>query len=74
MHHFSETDLAKKVWTGAKVHICWEFQTVVKVDEETIVADKACWSDANSQWCARHVNQLHPAQTPALQKGCGTLI
>jgi IS5 family transposase len=40
--------------TGANVHDSQEFETVVQGDEEMVVADKAYWSEARSQWCARH--------------------
>ena len=40
--------------TAANVHDSREFETVVAGDEEMVVADKAYWSEARSQWCARH--------------------
>jgi transposase, IS5 family len=40
--------------TGANVHDSREFETVVKGDEEMVMADKAYWSRKRSQWCGRH--------------------
>lgn len=40
--------------TAANVHDSQEFETVVRGDEEMVVADKAYWSQARSQWCGRH--------------------
>jgi len=40
--------------TAANVHDSREFETVVRGDEEMVVADKAYWSAARSQWCADH--------------------
>jgi IS5 family transposase len=37
--------------TSAQVHDSREFDTVVQGDEEMVVADKAYWSRARSQWC-----------------------
>jgi IS5 family transposase len=37
--------------TAANVHDSREFETVVRGDEEMVVADKAYWSQARSQWC-----------------------
>jgi transposase, IS5 family len=37
--------------TDASVHDSREFDTVVRGDEEMVVADKAYWSAARSQWC-----------------------
>jgi len=39
--------------TGANVHDSQEFETVVKGDEEMVVADKAYWSRERSEWCGR---------------------
>jgi len=39
--------------TQASVHDSREFETVVAGDEEMVVADKAYWSRARSQWCGR---------------------
>jgi IS5 family transposase len=39
--------------TAANVHDSREFETVVRGDEEMVVADKAYWSKARSQWCAK---------------------
>jgi IS5 family transposase len=39
--------------TDASVHDSQEFETVVKGDEEMVMADKAYWSRKRSQWCAR---------------------
>src|SRR5208282_454269 len=40
--------------TAANVHDSREFETVVQGDEEMVVADKAYWSQARSQWCGEH--------------------
>jgi IS5 family transposase len=40
--------------TAANVHDSREFETVVRGDEEMVVADKAYWSEARSQWCGKH--------------------
>jgi len=40
--------------TAANVHDSQEFETVVRGDEEMVVADKAYWSEARSQWCGKH--------------------
>ena len=40
--------------TAANVHDSQEFEAVVRGDEEMVVADKAYWSRARSEWCARH--------------------
>ena len=37
--------------TSANVHDSREFERVVKGDEEMVLADKAYWSQARSQWC-----------------------
>jgi IS5 family transposase len=37
--------------TAANVHDSREFETVVRGDEQMVVADKAYWSQARSQWC-----------------------
>ena len=39
--------------TSANVHDSQEFKTVVKGDEELVVADKAYWSAERSRWCER---------------------
>ena len=39
--------------TAANVHDRQEFETVVKGDEAMVLADKAYWSQARSQWCGR---------------------
>jgi len=39
--------------TAANVHDSREFETVVKGDEEMVVADKAYWSRERSEWCGR---------------------
>jgi IS5 family transposase len=39
--------------TEASVHDSREFETVVKGDEEMVVADKAYWSQERSRWCQR---------------------
>lgn len=40
--------------TAANVHDSREFENVVKGDEEMVMADKAYWSEARSQWCGQH--------------------
>jgi IS5 family transposase len=40
--------------TAANVHDSREFENVVRGDEEMVVADKAYWSQARSQWCGQH--------------------
>src|SRR5208337_1302089 len=40
--------------TAANVHDSQEFETVVRGDEEMVIADKAYWSAARSQWCGKH--------------------
>jgi len=40
--------------TAANVHDSQEFETVVRGDEEMVVADKAYWSEGRSQWCGQH--------------------
>ena len=37
--------------TAANVHDSQEFETVVRGDEEMVIADKAYWSGARSEWC-----------------------
>lgn len=39
--------------TSASVHDSQEFETVVQGDEEMVIADKAYWSQARSEWCGR---------------------
>jgi len=39
--------------TSANVHDSQEFETVVKGDEEMVMADKAYWSRERSEWCGR---------------------
>ena len=40
--------------TSANVHDSQEFETVVTGDEKMVIADKAYWSRARSQWCGQH--------------------
>jgi IS5 family transposase len=40
--------------TSANVHDSQEFETVVKGDEEMVMADKAYWSRERSEWCGQH--------------------
>jgi IS5 family transposase len=40
--------------TAANVHDSQEFETVVKGDERMVLADKAYWSKARSEWCGEH--------------------
>jgi IS5 family transposase len=40
--------------TAANVHESQKFETVVQGDEEMVMADKAYWSQARSEWCGRH--------------------
>lgn len=37
--------------TSANVHDSQEFESVIKGDEEMVMADKAYWSKARSEWC-----------------------
>ena len=39
--------------TSARVHDSQEFETVVRGDEEMVIADKAYWSRERSEWCGR---------------------
>jgi transposase, IS5 family len=39
--------------TQANVHDSQEFETVVRGDEEMVLADKAYWSEHRSRWCFR---------------------
>jgi IS5 family transposase len=39
--------------TRANVHDSQEFETVVRGDEEMVMADKAYWSRERSEWCGR---------------------
>lgn len=39
--------------TAANVHASQESETVVKGDEEMVMADKAYWSRERSEWCGR---------------------
>ena len=36
------------------MHDSQEFETVVQGDEEMVMADKAYWSKARSEWCGQH--------------------
>ena len=40
--------------TAANVHDSQEFESVVRGDEQMVMADKAYWSKARSEWCGRH--------------------
>ncbi len=40
--------------TAANVHDSQEFESIVRGDEEMVLADKAYWSAARSQWCGEH--------------------
>jgi IS5 family transposase len=40
--------------TAANVHDSQEFENAVKGDEEMVMADKAYWSKARSEWCGEH--------------------
>ena len=50
----TNTLIRKVTLTSANVHDSREFDTVVRGDEEMVMADKAYWSKARSQWCGRH--------------------
>jgi IS5 family transposase len=39
---------------AANVHDRQEFENVVRGDEEMVMADKAYWSKARSEWCGQH--------------------
>lgn len=49
----THTRIRQVTLTAANVHDSQEFETVVRGDEEMVVADKAYWSQARSQWCGR---------------------
>jgi IS5 family transposase len=40
--------------TAANVHESKEFENVVRGDEGMVMADKAYWGKARSEWCGRH--------------------
>jgi len=40
--------------TAANVHDSQEFENVVRGDEKMVLADKAYWSQARSEWCGEH--------------------
>ena len=40
--------------TAANVHDSQEFENVVRGDEDMVMADKAYWSKARSEWCGEH--------------------
>jgi IS5 family transposase len=50
----SHTLIRQVTLTSASVHDSREFETVVTGDEEMVLADKAYWSRARSQWCGTH--------------------
>ena len=50
----THTLIRKVTLTSASVHDSQEFETVVKGDEEMVMADKAYWNQARSEWCGRH--------------------
>lgn len=49
----THTLIRRVALTAANVHDSREFDTVVRGDEEMVVADKAYWSAARSQWCGQ---------------------
>ena len=49
----THTLIRRATLTAAHVHDSREFENVVKGDEEMVLADKAYWSKARSQWCGR---------------------
>jgi IS5 family transposase len=50
----SNTLIRQATLTSASVHDSREFDTVVRGDEEMVLADKAYWSQARSRWCGEH--------------------
>ena len=47
----THTLIRRATLTAAHVHDSQEFERVVQGDEEMVVADKAYWSRARSEWC-----------------------
>ena len=50
----THTLIRRVTLTAANVHDSREFDTVVRGDEEMVMADKAYWSEARRQWCGKH--------------------
>ncbi|NJM54975.1 MAG: IS5 family transposase [Verrucomicrobiae bacterium] len=49
----THTLIRRVTLTAASVHDSREFETVVRGDEEMVMADKAYWSRARREWCGR---------------------
>jgi len=56
--------------SAANVHDSQEFENVVQGDEKMVMADKAYWSKARSEWCGQHgvANGILPS--PAGERSC----
>lgn len=50
----THTLIRRVTLTAANVHDSQEFESVVQGDEEMVIADKAYWSRARSEWCGEH--------------------
>ena len=50
----THTLIRQMTLTAANVHDSQEFENVVNGDEEMVMADKAYWSKARSEWCGEH--------------------
>lgn len=50
----THTLIRNATMTSARVQDCCEFLSVVRGDEQMVVADKAYWSARHSNWCAGH--------------------
>ncbi len=63
--------------TAANVHDSQEFENVVQGDEEMVMADKAYWSKARSEWCGRtrrgqrDFAQAQPRRRSCARRRCG---
>ena len=50
----THTLIRRVTLTAANVHDSQEFENGVQGDEEMVLADKAYWSKARSEWCGQH--------------------
>jgi len=50
----THTLIRQATLTAANVHDSREFENVVQGDEDMVIADKAYWSQARSEWCGQH--------------------
>ena len=66
----SHTLIRQVTLTAANVHDSQEFENVVIGDEEMVMADKAYWSKARSQWCGQHGVANGICANPAVGKSC----